>query len=59
MWLGKYMLKYAGILVDSVHRVTGGLVDDEQGCFRTERGCVDQIFTLKQISKIGKLCSKW
>ena len=53
------MLKYAGILVDSVHRVTGGLVDDEQGCFRTERGCVDQIFTLKQISKIGKLCSKW
>ena len=24
---------YAGILVDRVHRVTGGLVDDEQGGF--------------------------
>ena len=22
---------YAGILVDRVHRVTGGLIDDEQG----------------------------
>ena len=42
---------YAGTLVDRVHRVTGGLIDDEQGGFRTGRGCVGQICTLKQIEK--------
>ena len=39
----------AGILVDKVHRVTGGLIDDKQRGFRAGRGCVDQTFTLKQI----------
>ena len=29
---------YAGILVDRVHRVTGDLIDDEQGGFRAGRG---------------------
>ena len=29
--------------------MTEGLIEDEQGVFRAERGCVDQIFTLKQI----------
>ena len=42
---------YAGILVDSAPRVTGGLINDEQGTFRTGRGCVDQIFTLKLIGE--------
>ena len=42
---------YAGILVDTVRRVTGGMIDDEQGEFRAGRGCVDQIFTLKQIGE--------
>ena len=42
---------YAGILVDIVCRVTGGLIDDEQGRFRAGRGCVDQIFTLNQIGE--------
>ena len=32
--------------MDRVRRVTGGLLDDEQG-----RRCLDQIFTLKQISE--------
>ena len=41
--------KYAGILVDKIRIVTGGLIDDEQGGFRVRRGCVDQIFTLKEI----------
>ena len=41
---------HAGILVDRVRRVTEGLIDDEQGGFRAERGCVDKI-TLKQIEK--------
>ena len=42
---------YAGILVDGVRRVTWGLIDDEQGFFRAGRGCLDQIFTLKQIGE--------
>ena len=42
---------YAGVLVDRVPKVTVGLIDDEQGGFREERGCVDQIFTLKQIGE--------
>ena len=31
--------------------MTGGLIDDEQGGFREGRRCVDQVFTLKQISE--------
>ena len=42
---------YAGILVERVRRVTGVLIDNEQGCFRAGRGCVDQIFTLKKIGE--------
>ena len=40
---------YAGILVDIVCKVTEDLIDDVQGRFRAGMGCVDQIFTLKQI----------
>src|SRR5678815_3305278 len=40
---------YAGILVERVRRVTEGLIGEEQGAFRSSRGCVDQIFTLKQM----------
>ena len=32
--------------------MTGGLIDDVQGGFREGRGCVDQIFTLNQISEV-------
>ena len=32
---------YAGIFIDRVCRVTGGLIDNEQGSFRAWRGCVD------------------
>ena len=42
---------YAGILVDRIHRMDGGLIDDEQGGFREGRGCVHQIFTLKQMGE--------
>ena len=34
--------------MDRISRVTGGWVDDEQGGFRKERNCVNQIFTLNQ-----------
>ena len=38
--------------------MTGGLIDDEHGGFRTGRGCVDLIFTMKQIGEkaIEKKC---
>ena len=49
---------YAGILVDRIRRVTGGLIDDEKGGLRAGSGFVDQILTLKQISEKtkGKSC---
>ena len=34
---------YAGILIDRVRRVTGGLIDDEQEVLREGRGCVGHI----------------
>ena len=39
--------------------MTGSLIDDEQGGFREGRGCVDQIFILKQIGEKAqkKKCS--
>ena len=42
---------YTGYLVDRVRRVTAGLIDVKQGGFRAGRGCVDQIFTLKQMGE--------
>ena len=42
---------YEVILLDSVHKVTEGLTDDERGGFRARSGCVDQIFTQKQIGE--------
>ena len=36
---------YVGILVDRVHRVTGGLIDDEQWGFRVGRGCKSDLHT--------------
>ena len=42
---------YAWILIKRIHRVTELLIDDEQGGFRSERGCIDQIFTLRQIDE--------
>ena len=45
---------YAGILIDRVRRVTGGLIDEEQGGFRAGTGCVDHIFTLKQKGEISR-----
>ena len=42
---------YAGILIDRVRKVTEGLIDYKQRGFRAGRGCVDQIFTLKQIDQ--------
>ena len=41
---------YTRILVERVRRVTKGLIgDNEQVGFRSERECMDQIFTLNKI----------
>ena len=42
---------YIGILVDRIRKVTEGFIGDEQGGFRAGRGCVIQIFILKQIDE--------
>ena len=39
-----------------IHRVTESLIDDEQGGFKSGRGCVDWILTWMQIGK--KACEK-
>ena len=42
---------YTGILVNRVRRMTGDLIDDEQGALRAGSGCVDEIFTPEQIGE--------
>ena len=42
---------HAKILVDRVLKVNERLIDDELGSFRSGRGCVGQIFPLKQIDE--------
>ena len=42
---------YAGILINRVRRVTGGLIEDKQGGFRAGKLCVNQISILKQIGE--------
>ena len=38
---------YAGILIERVRRLTGNLIDAEQGDYRAGGGYIDQIFTQK------------
>ena len=42
---------YVGMLVDRLRRVTEGLVEDEQGGFRSGRRYIEKIFTLRQIDE--------
>ena len=37
--------------MDRVRRVTEALNDDGKGSFKLERGCLDDIFTLKQFGE--------
>ena len=39
--------------ISLLNLVTEALTDDERGSFRVGKGCVDQIFTLKQIVEKG------
>ena len=39
---------YPRILIDRVHKMTEGWIDDELVGFTAGRGCIDQIFTLKR-----------
>ncbi len=40
---------YGRILTERLMEVTGGKVDEDHGGFRKGRGCVDQIFAMKQL----------
>ncbi|MEL7302024.1 MAG: reverse transcriptase family protein, partial [Pseudomonadota bacterium] len=47
---------YGRILIERVRGMTEGMIGEEQCGFRMGRGCVDQVFSLKQLSEkyIGK-----
>jgi hypothetical protein len=42
---------YGRVLVDRVVKKTEGRISDEQGGFRKGRGCVDQVFALRNVSE--------
>ena len=42
---------YGRILIEKVRSMTEGLIGEEQCGFRSGRGCVDQVFVLKQMSE--------
>ena len=43
---------FARVLNDRVKGLTEGSVMDEQGGFRSGRGCLDQIFAVKQVIEV-------
>ena len=47
---------YGRMLIEKVRCITEGLIGEEQCGFRRGRGCVDQIFMMRQLSE--KLVSK-
>ena len=47
---------FARVLNDRVKGLTEGSIMDEQGGFRSGRGCVDQIFAVKRV--IEKMSEK-
>ena len=44
-------MEYGRILADRIRKATEERVGEEQGGFRRGKGCVDQIFTLKQLNE--------
>ncbi len=40
---------YGKVLIKEVREGTEGMIHDEQGGFRRGRGCVDQIFAVRQV----------
>ena len=42
---------YGRVLIEKVRSITEGLIGEEQCGFRRGRGCVDQIFTMRQLSE--------
>ena len=42
---------YGRILIEKVHIITEGLIGEEQCGFRSGRGCVDQMFVMKQMNE--------
>ena len=42
---------YGRIVIERVMEITDGRISEEQGGFRSGRGCVDQIFTVKMLAE--------
>ena len=42
---------YARVVCDRLRLITDAVLMDEQGGFRVRRGCVDQIFAVRQITE--------
>ena len=42
---------YGRVLIEKVRCITEGLIEEEQCEFRRGRGCVDQIFVMRQLSE--------
>ena len=47
---------YGRIIIQRIIKVTEGLIGEEQCSFRQGRGCIDQVFSLRQMSE--KACEK-
>ena len=42
---------YGRILIEKIHSLTEGLIREEQCGFKSGRGCVDQVFVMKQMTE--------
>ena len=42
---------YARVVCDRLRLITDAVLMDEQGGFRVRRGCVDQIFVVRQVTE--------
>ena len=51
---------YGRVVINRVNHITEGLVGEEQGVFRKGRGCVDQVFAVKDyVRNIGRRAEKY
>src|SRR5215469_15679870 len=52
---------YGRVVIDRVKNLTEGLVGEEQGGFRKGRGCVDQVFAVREdyVRSIGRRAGKY
>ena len=49
-WKYQFKCGYKNVCID-ICKLTKGLIDEKQGGLRSEKRCIDQIFTLRQIGE--------